>query len=50
MTTLYRMDLETGEVRSDDEWLALLPAWEDGGRERFERLVQVERDENGNWM
>ena len=50
MATLYRMNTETGEIRSEDEWLELLPPWDDGGAEQFDALVQVERDDNGNWM
>ena len=46
----YLMDPDVGFVDTEQNWLKKMPTWEGDQQERFDSLVAVEKDEDGQWV
>jgi len=52
--TKYLMNIDTGSVDTEANWLADMPNWEESEdftrQQQFDSLVEVVKDENGDWV
>lgn len=56
MTEKYLMEIHSGEVNTEEYWLAEMSTWDDAEegflnqQEQFDSLVEVVKDKHGDWM
>lgn len=50
----FLMNPATGSVDTEENWLAEMPTWEDADgktpQEQFDSLVEVKKDDDGQWV
>lgn len=49
----FLMNPQTGSVDAEDKWMVEMFAWDDDLEEcqrQFNALIEVEQDENGDWI
>lgn len=46
----HLMNLQTGSVDTEENWIAEMQDWEGNQQEQFDSLVHVEKDESGEWV
>jgi len=50
MMAKYLMNPATGSVDTEENWLAVMPAWEGEQQEQFDSLIEVVKDDDGQWI
>lgn len=48
--TTYLMNVVTGTVDTKENWLDEMKDWGDTQQEQFDSLVEVVKDDMGNWV
>lgn len=46
----YLMNPATGSVDTKESWLAEMPKWEGDQQAQFDSLVEVVKDDSGDWV
>jgi len=49
-TERYLMNLVTGSVDTESQWLSDMTTWEGDAQEQFESLVEVVKNTDGDWV
>ena len=49
-TERYLMNLVTGSIDTESQWLSDMTTWEGDAQEQFESLVEVVKNTDGDWV
>ena len=49
-TERYLMNLVTGSVDTESQWLSDMTTWEGDAQEQFDSLVEVVKNSHGDWV
>ena len=49
-TERYLMNLVTGSVDTESQWLSDMTTWEGDAQEQFDSLIEVVKNSDGDWV
>ena len=49
-TERYLMNLVTGSIDTESQWLSDMTTWEGDAQEQFDSLVEVVKNTDGDWV
>ena len=49
-TKRYLMNLVTGSIDTESQWLSDMTTWEGDAQEQFDSLIEVVKNSDGDWV